>query len=72
MQQDGEKGKMGGRSRAGCSRQMGGQRRPLSRLSEVWMADWKAGEPAGECTNERGCSLTFLATTMFSLLFPAG
>lgn len=43
VQQDGEKGKMGGRSRAGCSQQMGGQRRPLSRLSEVWMVDWKAG-----------------------------
>lgn len=60
VQQDGEKGKMGGRSRAGCSRADGGQRRPLSRHSEVWMVDWKAGRLAGECTNDHGCSLTFL------------
>lgn len=61
-QQDAEKGKMGGRgrSRAGCSQQMGGQRRPLSSLSEVWMVEWKAGRLAGECTNEHGCFLTFL------------
>lgn len=68
-QKDGEKGKMGDRSRAGCSQQMGGQRRPLSRLSGVWMVDWKAGKLAGECANEHGCSLTFLNQTMFSLLF---
>lgn len=49
-----------GRSRAGCSQQMGGQRRPLSRLSEVWMVEWKAGRLVGECTNEHGCSLKFL------------
>lgn len=47
VQQDGVEGKMGGRSRAGAGQgvasRWGGQRRPLSRLSEVRMVGWKAG-----------------------------
>lgn len=48
-QQDGEKGKMGGRSRAGSSQQMGGQRHPLSRLSE--RSGWPTGRLASWLVN---------------------
>lgn len=34
------------------------------------MVDWKAGKPAGECTNEHGCSLTFLTKPCLASLSP--
>lgn len=60
VQQD-ERGVLkGSRSGVGSNPAHEGQRRPLSRHSEVWMVDWKAGKPAGKGTNGHGCSLTFL------------
>lgn len=58
---------MGAGTGQGVASRWGGQRHPLSRLSEVWLAHWKAGKLAVECTNERGCSPTFHTRTMFSL-----
>jgi len=50
VQQDGEKGKMGGRIRAGCSQKMRDKGTPCAGTQEVWTVDWKAGKLAGERT----------------------